>query len=491
MSMEYYTFSLLFFLPIIFNIIYSRWTTKSTLPPGPKPLPIIGNIHQLGNMPHRAVANLSKIYGPIMTLKLGSRTTIVISSSKILHDVFLKHDLAFSGRVVPQAGKTLNHDKISVIWLPVCPKWRQLRKIATIQLFTTQKLDASRFLREKIMKELVEYVQKCCETRVPVDIGKAGFTTTLNLLSNTLFSKNLASYVSSYPQEFRDLVTHLSEEAGKPNVSDFFPLLGNLDLQGVLKRCTITYNKIFAIFDEIIDARLKGNSKGINDDVLKTLLKLVEDQELSLDEVKHLLFDLFVAGTDTTSNTLEWAMTELLRNSEKMSKVQIEMDKVLDTQEQLQESDIAKLPYLQAVVKETFRLHAPTPFLVPHKSENDVQLGGYLVPKNSSIWVNIWSINRESSVWSNPEMFIPERFLEKEIDIKGRNFELIPFGSGRRICPGMPLAQRMLHLMLATLLKSFNWKHVYENGAKEINMEEKFGITLQKLEPLQAIPVPK
>ena len=188
--------------------------------------------------------------------------------------------------------------------------------------------------------------------------------------------------------------------------------------------------------------------------------------------------DLFVAGTDTTSNTLEWAMTELLRNSEKMSKVQIEMDKVLDTQEQLQESDIAKLPYLQAVVKETFRLHAPTPFLVPHKSENDVQLGGYLVPKNSSIWVNIWSINRESSVWSNPEMFIPERFLEKEIDIKGRNFELIPFGSGRRICPGMPLAQRMLHLMLTTLFKSFNWKYIYENGAKEINMEEKFGITL-------------
>ena len=188
--------------------------------------------------------------------------------------------------------------------------------------------------------------------------------------------------------------------------------------------------------------------------------------------------DLFVAGTDTTSNTLEWAMTELLRNSEKMSKVQIEMDKVLDTQEQLQESDIAKLPYLQAVVKETFRLHAPTPFLVPHKSENDVQLGGYLVPKNASIWVNIWSINRESSVWSNQEIFVPKRFLEREIDIKGRNFELIPFGSGRRICPGMPLAQRMLHLMLATLLKSFNWKHVYENGAKEINMEEKFGITL-------------
>ena len=142
-------------------------------------------------------------------------------------------------------------------------------------------------------------------------------------------------------------------------------------------------------------------------------------------------------------------------------------------------------------MKETFRLHPPTPILVPHKSENDVQLGGYLVPKNSSIWVNIWSINRESSVWSNQEIFVPKRFLEREIDIKGRNFELIPFGSGRRICPGMPLAQRMLHLMLTTLFKSFNWKYIYENGAKEINMEEKFGITLQKLEPLQAIPVPK
>ncbi|CAO2834962.1 unnamed protein product [Amaranthus hypochondriacus] len=424
-----------------------------------------------------------------MSLKLGSVTTIVISSSEIAQEMFVQHDLALSSRAIPHAEEIDNHDKLSVIWLPVCPKWRQLRKIATIQLFTAQQLDSSRDLRESKVKELVEYVRECCNTSVSVDIGKVGFTT-LNLLSNTFFSKNLASYTSD-SQEFKNLVSHLSEESGKPNISDFYPFIKQFDLQGVWKRCNESFNKILGIFEEFIDTRLKDEFKDLKADVLSTLLKLVEDEELSLDEVKHFLFDLFVAGTDTTSTTLEWAMTELLRNPKIISKAQIEMDKILGKNQSVQESDIEKLPYLQAIVKETFRVHPPNPFLVPHKSEKDVQLGGYLVPKNSTIWVNIWSINYDSRVWSNAEMFVPERFLEKEINIKGRNFELIPFGSGRRICPGMPLAHRMLHLMLATLLQSFNWKYFHEKRPKEICVEEKFGITLQKFKPLEAIPFPR
>ncbi|XP_048490174.1 cytochrome P450 76AD1-like [Beta vulgaris subsp. vulgaris] len=167
------------------------------------------------------------------------------------------------------------------------------------------------------------------------------------------------------------------------------------------------------------------------------------------------------------------------------------MDEVLGKDGKMQESDIAKLPYVQSILKEVMRLYPPAPFLIPHKAEQDVPLGGYLVPKNSTIWVNVYSIGHDPRVWQDPEIFSPERFLETNVDFKGQDFELLPFGSGRRICPGIPLAHRMVQMMLGVLLHSFNWKYAHGTNPKDIDMEEKFGIALQKAEPLQAIPLPR
>ncbi|XP_021740508.1 cytochrome P450 76AD1-like [Chenopodium quinoa] len=488
--MEYYTTLLLLLAILITTIQCSKILFgKSKLPPGPKPWPIIGNILKLGDNPHLAVAELVKIYGPIMSLKLGSKTTIVISSPEVAKEMFLNHDLALSSKFVPEAEKAENHDKFSMIWLPsASPKRTNLRKIATIQLFTSRQLNMSQDIRQKKVKELVEYVQQCSEKGLPVNIGKAAFTTSLNLLSNTLFSVDLASHVSSNTQEFKDLIWSILEECGRANLSDLFPLLKKLDLQGALKRTSGYFKKLLGIFEEIIVERLKDPTD-VKDDVLGTLLKLVKDQEMSVDDIRHMLVDLFIAGTDTTSNALEWAMTELLRNPEIMKKAQIELDQVLGKDGSiLQESDITNLPYIDAIMKETMRLHPVGPFLVPRKAEEKVLLCGYWIPKDSIIWVNIWSIGRDPSVWPNPNMFSPERFIERNIDIKGQDFKLIPFGSGRRMCPAMPLANRMVHLMLATLIHSFNWNAA---SPKAIDIEEKFGLTLQKVEPLQAIPLPK
>ncbi|XP_048500488.1 cytochrome P450 76AD1-like [Beta vulgaris subsp. vulgaris] len=408
---------------IIFTIIFVSKKllskSKSKLPPGPKPWPIIGNIHQLGNKPHRSAAELSKTYGPIMSLKLGSVTTIVISSPEIAQEMFLKHDLAFSGRMLPHALTATNHHEYSVAFLPICPRWRNLRKIATVQLFTSRQLDASQALRQKKVNELVEFVQQCCETGVSVDIGKAAFTTTLNLLANTFFSMDVASHVSSESQEFKDLVWNVQEEGARPNVSDFFPLVKNFDLQGVYKRSSYYLNKMLRFFEEIIDARL-SDPMAPKDDVLGILLKLVEDEELNLNEVKHNLVGLFIAGTSSTSNTLEWAMTELLLNPEKMKKAQTEIDQILGKDAFIQESDISKLPYIQAIAKETHRMHPATPFLIPHKAVKDDNLWGYFVPKNTQIWVNVWSIGYDPSIWINPHSFSPERFLNKETAVKDR-----------------------------------------------------------------------
>ncbi|XP_074263217.1 cytochrome P450 76T24-like [Silene latifolia] len=489
-TMEPYTISL-FLISVIFVIFFvlkiCRNSTKSKLPPGPKAWPIIGNIHQLGDKPHRSVAELSKKYGPIMTLKLGTMTIIVISSAEVAKEMFLKHDLTFSGRAFPDATRVSNHHKHSMAFLSVGQKWRYLRKIAVVQVFTNHRLDLSQGLRQRKVGELVDHVRHCCETGKVVSVGKAAFTTTVNLLSNTFFSIDLGSHDSLSLEEFKDNVWHVLELFGKPNVSDFFPLVRHLDLQGVLRKVSVYYNKVIEVFDRIIEKRLRDGF-AVKDDVLGTLLKLVEDNELSLEDIRHFLMDLFIAGTDTTSSTLEWAMTELLRNPEKMAKAQEELDQVIGTAP-VKESDISKLPYIQAVVKETFRLHPPTPLLVPHKAEKDVKLYGFSIPKNALIWVNVWSMGRDSSVWPNALSFLPERFMESDVDFKGRNFELLPFGAGRRICPAIPLVDRMVHLMLATLIHSFNWKHAHGLRPEDIDVEEKFGLTLQKAQPLQTIPL--
>ena len=183
-------------------------------------------------------------------------------------------------------------------------------------------------------------------------------------------------------------------------------------------------------------------------------------------------------------------MAELMKNPEMMARAQKEIEQTLGKDRPIiQESDISKLPYLQAIIKETLRLHPPIVLLIPRKAETNLELYGYMLPKNAQVLVNLWAIGRDPKVWENPEVFSPERFLESKIDVKGRNFELLPFGAGRRICPGLTLAYRMLNLMLANLIHSFNWKLEGGMNRQDLDMTEKFGITLQTANPLQIIPI--
>ncbi|KAL6313274.1 hypothetical protein AAG906_016153 [Vitis piasezkii] len=247
------------------------------------------------------------------------------------------------------------------------------------------------------------------------------------------------------------------------------------------------------VFDKMVKQRLRSRQvQGwmASSDVLHILLTISEDSNNVLDitNIDHLLLDLFAAGTDTTTNTLEWAMAELLHKPETLRRVQVELLQTIGKDKLVKESDIAQLPYLQAVVKETFRLHPAVPLLLPRKAEVDTDICGFIVPKDAQVLVNVWAIGRDPNLWENPNSFMPERFLGSDMDVRGQNFELIPFGAGRRICPGLPLGIRMIHLMLASLLHSYDWK--LEDGVtpENMNMEEKFGVTLQKAQPLRALP---
>ncbi|KAG9445958.1 hypothetical protein H6P81_012086 [Aristolochia fimbriata] len=489
---------LLFFFPVLSVILYfillhaSQRNGPRKLPPGPLPLPILGSLLKLGEKPHQSLAKLAKVHGPLMTLKLGYVPTVVASSVTMAKEVLQRHDQALAGRTVADAVRALQYCETTMAWLPPNPHWRKLRMICNTQMFTTHRLDSNQALRHQKVQELVSHLQQQRE----VNIGMVTFVTVLNLISNTIFSVDLVLDIGSDSvQEFKEAVRGIMDEAGRPNFADYFPFLRVLDPQRIRRRMTCHFKKLYALFDRLIEERLgqRAASPDSNkrNDFLDVLLDYSNDNSFKLrrQDIKNLLVEIFSAGSDTTSSTLEWAMAELLRHPEAMAKVRSELEKTLVSGQSFEESDIAKLPYLQAVVKETLRLHPPVPLLIPRRAETTVEISGFTIPRNTQLFVNSWAIGRDEENWSEPLRFWPERFLRSNIDFRGRDLELIPFGAGRRICPGMPLAARMVHLILASLIQSFDWKLPSGMNPDDIDMEEKFGITLQMAKPLRAIPV--
>ncbi|KAK1419568.1 hypothetical protein QVD17_28761 [Tagetes erecta] len=498
--MDYYTLSFLF--PLVLALAYAiinSYRRNSRLPPGPFPLPIIGNLLHLSDNPHQSLATLAKWYGPLMSLKFGTRTTVVVSSPDIAKDFFQTHDHSFSGRPIPDTVRVVDHDNYSLVWLPAGDQWRRLRKISKEYLFSVQRLDASEHIRQQKVRDLLDYVNQCCASGKVVNMGGIAFTTSLNALSNLMFSLDSAQYDSVSSQEFKDAVSALLEVGGKPNIADFFPILKPFDPQGLKRHSNVCIKKLLAIIDGIVDQRLQARSGSSvhdnvpskNNDVLDLLLNInqKDESEISRDDITHLFLELFIAGIDTTSSTIEWAMVELIHRPHILEKARLEVTKVMENKKNIiQESDIARLPYLQAVIKETLRLHPPIPFLVPHQAIRDVEIQGYLVPKNAQILCNVWAMGRDPKIWLHPEKFMPERFLEGKTDYKGQSFELIPFGAGRRSCPGINIAHRMLHMMLGSLIREFDWKLEGNMRAQDMDMDEKFGLTLQRKLPLMVIP---
>ncbi|KAG8486733.1 hypothetical protein CXB51_020245 [Gossypium anomalum] len=425
----YFVFYLIFFQA--FHFITRRKLGRThKLPPGPPTIPIFENLFQLGDEPHRALAKLASIHGDIMTLKLGQTTMLVLSSAAMAKEILQTYDAISCNRTVPGEA---------------------------------------------------------------IEVSIVVFKTTLNLLSNTIFSIDLADSSDS-ALEYQKIVQGVREELGKPNFVDYFPtLLDNLDLQGIRRRMSIHFEKLMNIFDKLIDERLE--LKKLDDyistnDLLDTLLQLSEqdsNEELDRNLIKHLILDLLIAGTNSTSSTLEWAMAELFHNPKALRVARRELQQVIGEGNPVEESHVTCLPYLRAIVKETMRLHPPIPLLLPRKAEEDIEIHNFVVPKGARVLINAWAIGRDPNFWEEPDLFVPERYIRSTIDVKGRDFGLIPFGSGRRICPGLPLAMRMLHLTLGTLIYSFDWE--LEDGVtlKSLNMNDTCNLVLQKAQRLRVI----
>ncbi|CAN1135274.1 Cytochrome P450 76A2 [Linum perenne] len=245
------------------------------------------------------------------------------------------------------------------------------------------------------------------------------------------------------------------------------------------------------IASKFVKERLENGGGGDSGDFLDVLLGFQgngkdEPEKISHRDIHIFILEIFMAGSETTSSTTEWALTELLRHPESMTKVQTELKTVIGPNRKMEETDIENLPFLQAVVKETFRLHPPIPLLVPRRAMRDTTFMGYHVPKDTQVLVNAWSIGRDPSQWEDPWSFKPDRFLGSKVDYRGQHYQFLPFGAGRRMCAGVPLAHRVLHLILGTLLHEFSWEAKVDPST--FNMDDRLGITMRKSESLMVVP---
>ncbi|KAF3965191.1 hypothetical protein CMV_010606 [Castanea mollissima] len=310
----------LFCITLILFFIRPKFLRKSNtknLPPGPNGLPIIGNLHQLGPRPHETLSAMAKEFGPLMTLKFGSVTTIVASSAETTKEILHTHDQTFSNRPVPDSVATQPHPEGTLAWVPGDHRWRNRRRICSTQMFTSQRLDLLQHFRHKKVHQLIAHINKYKGT--PVDIGSLAFATTLNLISNTIFSVDIVDPDFESAQEFKELVWRIMMDAGKPNVSDYFPMLKRFDLQGVRRHVQVSYKRMHEIFDDIIAERLKHRETDKttrHGDFLDVLLDQMQEDgsDFSIETIKPLILDLFIAGSDTSGLTTEWAMAELLQH---------------------------------------------------------------------------------------------------------------------------------------------------------------------------------
>ncbi|ERN19435.1 geraniol 8-hydroxylase [Amborella trichopoda] len=472
--------------------IYAIAKRKQRLPPGPRGWPLLGNLPSLDPNLHECFASLSKRHGPLMSLRLGTKLAVVISSPELAREVLKDHDVTFANRDVPAAALRIAYGGSDIVWTPHGPLWRLLRKVCVRELLNSTILDSLYTLRRRQTRATVREMLHKAGT--PVNVGAHMFLTALNIITNMLWGKDSGDQDDwAKAVEFRRLVGEITELLGRPNVSDLLPLLRPLDLQGIEKKMGGLFVRFDGIFNEIIEQRMKDGGKEGSHDFLNYLLDLKDKGDpktpLTMTHIKALLMDMVVGGTDTTSNTVEWAMAHMLEKPEIMKRAQEEVDRVVGTSTTVEESHLSHFVYLDAIVKEVLRLHPALPLLVPHCPSAPCTVGGYNVPTGTRVFINVWSIQRDPAHWDRPLEFDPERFLrEPKWDFSGRDFEYFPFGSGRRICAGIAMANRMVNYSVATLLHSFEW--CLPEGEK-LDMAEKFGIVLKKAVPLLAIPEPR
>ncbi|KAF2313543.1 hypothetical protein GH714_011567 [Hevea brasiliensis] len=449
---------LLFMLTLLLKKKVNNNSTLK-LPPGPWKLPFVGNIHcLLGSLPHHKLADLAKKYGPLMHLQLGEVSVVVVSSAEAAEEL-----------------------------------WRQLRKICTVELLSPKRVQSFRSIREEEVSNFIKTISQTGKS--PINLSEKLF-----LITNSIIQRAAVGKKCRDQEELVSAVERFISLSSGFAIADLYPSIKVFQqMSGLRSKLEKVHRQVDRIIENIIreqksqaTASQVGSGNEV-EDLIHVLLKLQEqgNLEFALSDasLKAIILDVFAAGTETSSSTLEWAMSELLKNPKLMKEAQAEVRRVFDPKGTVDETRINELKFLKSVIKETLRLHPPLS-LIARECGTSCVINGYHIPAKTKVLINTWAIGRDPKYWIQAEEFHPERFINSSIDYKGIDFEYLPFGSGRRICPGISMGLANVELPLAQLLYHFDWKLASGLKPEELDMTEANGLTIRKKENLYLLPIP-
>ncbi|KAI4983598.1 hypothetical protein ZWY2020_025464 [Hordeum vulgare] len=471
------------------------------LPPSPWALPVIGHLHHLaGALPHRSMRDLARRHGPLMLLRFGEVPVVVASSPDAAREIMKTHDVTFATRPVGPMLRRVFQGAEGLVFAPYGDAWRQLRKICTVELLSARRVHSFRPIREDEIGQLLRSVASDASAARPVNLSER--------IAAFVADSSVRAIIGSRTAN-RDKFLRLLEEGLKviPGMSlpDIFPSSRlAMRLSRVPGQIERRRGAMLGFIDTIIEDRENRDAAatGIEDhdeDLLDVLLRLQKDMDsqypLTTLNIKTVIIDMFVAGSETSSTMLQWAMAELMRNPTVMQKAQEEVRRELAGHAKVTEDGLTNLHYLRLVIKETLRLHPAAPLLLPRECRSPCEVLGFDVPQGAMVLVNAWAIGRDPAHWDVPDEFMPERFQEQGDmdgrDFKGTDFEFVPFGAGRRMCPGMSFGLVHIELALAALMFHFDWELPEGMAPEEMDMTEAGGVTTRRRSDLLVICIPR
>ncbi|PON67005.1 Cytochrome P450, E-class, group I [Parasponia andersonii] len=521
-------------LLLLLGPILPSISQTNRLPPSPVALPIIGHFHLLSALLHRSFHRLAARHGPLLSLRLGSAVWIVASTPDLAREFLKNNELCFTSHGTSAAISRLTYGYSSLAFTPYGPYWKFVKKLTMNELLSTRPLAEFGELRAREYRQFLRLLFRKAQSGAGEAVNLSAELP--KMLNNMVVRMMLGSNSNTTPtssddddgraEEARIVLHQVTEIFMELNLADFFWFCRKLDLQGCQKRIDAIFRRFDALAEKFITEReqlvkrgkhvkKKGDNNNDNNDssnseekapFLDVLLGIMDHEDagmnLTRDHIKALLLDLLTAGTDTTSTAIEWTLAELINHPKVLETAREEIDRVVGNTRLVRESDGPDLPYIQAIIKESLRLHPPTP-LVSRKCVKDCEIGNYIIPANATVFINTWAMGRDPNNWESPLDFWPERFLQAheggkndlQRDVRGGHFELLPFGFGRRMCPGMNLAIQILPTLVAAIIQCFDLKVKGSSSDRSdgddavLNMEERPGISAPRLHNLVCFPV--
>ncbi|KAF8668316.1 hypothetical protein HU200_052373 [Digitaria exilis] len=482
---------------------------KKRLPPSPPGLPLIGHVHLIGALPHVSLRRLAERHAGedgLMMLRLGVVPTLVATSARAAQAVLRVHDQCFASRPRSVSGDVLTYGPSDVALAPYGERWRLAKKLATTHLLSAKKVQSYRAAREEEVALVISKIRGAAAMGTVVDMSEVLSKFTSDMVCRAVAGRSFR--VEGRDKVFRELIDEAMALLAGFSLENFYPGLakaaGGVLVRSARSKAERVRNRWDSMVDKLIDEHVSKNAGatavlhedgGSGDqecDFIHVLLSVQEEYGLTREGIKAIVVNMFAAGTDTAYLVLEFALAELMLHREAMTRLVHEVrSSIPEGQNGIYEDNLVGMPYLKAVVKENLRLHPPSPLLLPHLSLEDCDIESFHVPAGTTVLVNVWAIGRDPKEWDAAEEFMPERFIHsgevKGVDFSGKDFQILPFGSGRRMCPGMNFAVASIELMLANLVYHFDWE--LPQGVDKIDMAEVFGLTVSRKEKLLLVPM--